>query len=239
MKTLAEQVKMFMAWQSQRDGREFSAAAMAELVARHQSDLDESERCTRQNIETLLAKGFRTTRYLVALAKAMGTSAEMLNAGLYVPISDDLVITGDLSRDLTLAHMQERDECLVNGTLQNEVRQFYENPVSADYIAYLKKRPLPKFPHKSEDSSDGSRTQAAPPTLAQALEAIDAALEPLDAQARKTAVMQLAGLETPNNAGMVAATLSAAIEYSKLKVGAKVYHFPSGLAIGQMVDGQA
>lgn len=68
-------------------------------------------------------------------------------------------------------------------------------------------------------------------TLAQALDAIDAALAPLDAQDRANAVRLLAGLETPQNAGMVAATLAAAIEYSKttrrVAPGGKIYQFPT------------
>jgi len=52
-------------------------------------------------------------------------------------------------------------------------------------------------------------------TVAQALEALDAALAPLDTQARRIAVGMLSGLESPGNNEMVAAMLSAAIESSK------------------------
>ena len=83
MKTLAEQVEAFMAWRSHADGRELSASGMAELVAKNQGELEPSKRCTRQNIETLISKKLRTTRYMVALAMAMGTTAETLQKGLY------------------------------------------------------------------------------------------------------------------------------------------------------------
>lgn len=85
MKTLAEQVKAFMAWRGQADGRDLSASAMAALVAAHQPDLEPDKRCTRQNIESLLSRDLRTPRYLVALAGAMGTTAEALQRGLYEP----------------------------------------------------------------------------------------------------------------------------------------------------------
>jgi len=56
---------------------------MAELVAKHQSDLPEKNRCGRQNIEQLLEQGFQTPRYIAALAAAMGTDVETLRSGRY------------------------------------------------------------------------------------------------------------------------------------------------------------
>lgn len=62
-------------------GKPLSAAGMAELVAAHQDHLPSSKRCKRQDIENLLKKGLSTPRYIVALASAMGTTAESLQAG--------------------------------------------------------------------------------------------------------------------------------------------------------------
>ena len=85
MKTLADQVKEFMDWRTQSDGKEFTPALMAALIAKHQMDLPAEKRCTRQNIEGLLLKGLQTPRYLVALAQSMGTTAETLRAGRFIP----------------------------------------------------------------------------------------------------------------------------------------------------------
>ena len=85
MQTLADQVTAYMRWRSETDGKEFSPSALAEAVARHQTELPAEKRCKRQNIEQLLGRGLRTTQYLVALAKAMGTTAEVLQAGRFVP----------------------------------------------------------------------------------------------------------------------------------------------------------
>lgn len=80
-KTLADQVRAYMEYR----GEGFTPAKLASDVAKHQRDLPESDRCKRQNIEQLLEKGFRTVRYLPALALAMGTTVEALSAGTFVP----------------------------------------------------------------------------------------------------------------------------------------------------------
>jgi phage repressor protein C with HTH and peptisase S24 domain len=85
MKTLAEQVKEFMEWRSAQTGKSFGPTEMASAVALHQKDVDPEKRCKRQNIESLIRKDQRTTLYLVALARAMGTSAEVLQLGKYSP----------------------------------------------------------------------------------------------------------------------------------------------------------
>ncbi len=77
-----------MEWRSASDQKAFSPADMAAAVASYQGDLDPGKRCTRQNIETLFSKNLQTPRYIVALARAMGTTAEELQAGLYNPPSD-------------------------------------------------------------------------------------------------------------------------------------------------------
>lgn len=83
MKTLRDQVKEYMDARALELGREFSPADMAREVAAHQLDLPERSRCKRQNIETLLDKESKTVRYMVALAAAMGATAEVLAAGQY------------------------------------------------------------------------------------------------------------------------------------------------------------
>lgn len=79
-KTIAQQVRAYM----EARGADYSPSDMAADVAKHQLELPARLRCKRQNIEQLLEKDFATTRYLVALASAMGTSAEILSAGRYV-----------------------------------------------------------------------------------------------------------------------------------------------------------
>lgn len=66
-------------------GTSYSPSDMAADIAKHQFDLPLRMRCKRQNIEQLLEKDFSTTRYIVALASAMGTTAEALMAGRYSP----------------------------------------------------------------------------------------------------------------------------------------------------------
>lgn len=80
-KSLAEQVRDYIAFKG--DG--FTPAKLAEAVAGYQRDLPEEKRCKRQNIESLLEKDFSTVRYIIALAKAMGTTAEALSAGVFDP----------------------------------------------------------------------------------------------------------------------------------------------------------
>lgn len=81
--TLADQVRKFM---EARDGRPaLTPTQMAALVAKQQTDLRADQRCQRQNIEQLLDKNFKAPRYMPALAKAMGTSVEVLAAGRFVP----------------------------------------------------------------------------------------------------------------------------------------------------------
>lgn len=81
--TLADQVRAFINAQ----GEGFTPAKLAEEVAKRQRDLPEGMRCKRQNIEQLLEKDFRTVRYVIALAAAMGTTAEVLAAGKFTPAS--------------------------------------------------------------------------------------------------------------------------------------------------------
>lgn len=80
--TLADQVRAFINAQ----GEGFTPAKLAEEVAKRQRDLPEGMRCKRQNIEQLLEKDFRTVRYVIALAAAMGTTAEALAAGRFDPV---------------------------------------------------------------------------------------------------------------------------------------------------------
>jgi hypothetical protein len=77
-KSLATQVKEFMASRVDSHGNSMTPAAMASLVASHQAYLPVASRCKRQDIENLLKKDFRTTRYTPALAAAMGTTVEEL-----------------------------------------------------------------------------------------------------------------------------------------------------------------
>lgn len=85
MKTLAEQVKEFMEWRSAQTSKSFGPSEMASAVALHQKNVEAKKRCKRQNIESLISKDQKTTLYLVALARAMGTSAEVLQLGKYSP----------------------------------------------------------------------------------------------------------------------------------------------------------
>lgn len=80
-KTLADQVRAYIAFQG--DG--YTPARLAADVAKLQWELPEGKRCKRQNIEQLLEGGFRTVRYLPALAAAMGTTVETLAAGTFAP----------------------------------------------------------------------------------------------------------------------------------------------------------
>lgn len=80
-KSLADQVRAYL----EHRGEGYTPAKLAMEVAKHQRDLPEADRCKRQNIEQLLEKGFRTVRYLPALALAMGTTVEALSAGTFVP----------------------------------------------------------------------------------------------------------------------------------------------------------
>ena len=80
-KSLADQVREFIAFQ----GDDYTPAKLAAEVAKHQRDLPEGNRCKRQNIEQLLESGFRTVRYMAALAAAMGTTVEALAAGQFIP----------------------------------------------------------------------------------------------------------------------------------------------------------
>lgn len=84
-KTVADQVRDFMESRQSPDGRSLSPGDVAALVASQQGDLDKDSRCKRQDIENLLKKDFKSPRYLVALARAMGTTAEALQAGVWMP----------------------------------------------------------------------------------------------------------------------------------------------------------
>lgn len=79
--TLSEQVRAYIA--ARGDG--YTPARLAADVARLQTDLPEEKRCKRQNIEQLLESDFRTVRYVIQLATAMGTTAEVLAAGRFQP----------------------------------------------------------------------------------------------------------------------------------------------------------
>ena len=80
-RSLADQVRAFLAFK----GENFTPGKLAAEVAKRQEDLPASKRCRRQNIEQLLEKNFQTVRYITALASAMGTNAETLAAGQYLP----------------------------------------------------------------------------------------------------------------------------------------------------------
>lgn len=80
-KSLADQVREYIEYR----GAGYTPSKLAADVAKLQRDLPEADRCKRQNIEQLLEKGFRTVRYLPALAAAMGTSVEDLVSGAFIP----------------------------------------------------------------------------------------------------------------------------------------------------------
>lgn len=101
-KTLAQQVRAYM----ETRGTSYSPSDMAADVAKHQPELPARMRCKRQNIEQLLEKDFSTTRYLVALASAMGTNAETLAAGRYSPTDPVLSIPEDSYIDSNKEAMQ-------------------------------------------------------------------------------------------------------------------------------------
>lgn len=85
MKSLAKQVQAYMDWRSSQSGEAFGPADMAAQVARLQPTLPVKNRCKRQNIEQLIGDGLMTPRYIVELAQAMGTTAEILKHGGYRP----------------------------------------------------------------------------------------------------------------------------------------------------------
>lgn len=68
-----------MSWRG--DG--YTPSHMAADISSWQQELPAEKRCKRQNIEQLLEKDFSTTRYMVAMAHAMGTTAEILQSGSY------------------------------------------------------------------------------------------------------------------------------------------------------------
>jgi len=79
MKTIGEQAKEF------RDHMRWNTARMAKEVG-----------TSRQNIESMEAKGDRIPRYLAQLAKTMGVSSDDLMAGRYVaPIDGNVVEIGN------------------------------------------------------------------------------------------------------------------------------------------------
>lgn len=81
MKTLAEQVRIYMRWRSESSGRDFTAADLAQEVARHEKGVASASKCKRQDIEHLLKREIKTPRYIAALAAAMGTTVEVLKTG--------------------------------------------------------------------------------------------------------------------------------------------------------------
>lgn len=68
-------------------GSDYKPSDLADDVAWHQSDLPEGKRCKRQNIEQLLdpARSIKNPHYLPELARAMGTTVEVLRSGSYTP----------------------------------------------------------------------------------------------------------------------------------------------------------
>lgn len=102
-------------------GEGFTPAKLAEEVAKRQRDLPEAKRCKRQNIEQLLEKDFRTVRYVIALAAAMGTTAEMLAAGKFnataepLPQSAQLVEVNEQGLTLLSEEDSVRIPLLANG----------------------------------------------------------------------------------------------------------------------------
>lgn len=100
MKTLAEQVRIYMLWRSESSGRDFTAADLAQEVARHQKGVDNASKCKRQDIEHLLKREIKTPRYIAALAAAMGTTVEHLKSGNF-KIDEDSEV--DLDWDPTVA----------------------------------------------------------------------------------------------------------------------------------------
>lgn len=80
-RSIADQVRAYL----KHKGEDGTPSKLAEAVAMHQRDLPLEKRCKRQNIESLLERDFRTVRYLIPLAKAMGTTAEILSSGAYEP----------------------------------------------------------------------------------------------------------------------------------------------------------
>jgi len=83
MKTLAEQVQAYIEWRTTSLGKPFSYADLAAEVARHQRGT--GRKCGRQDIENLFKKELSRPRYIVELATAMGTTAEILAKGTYTP----------------------------------------------------------------------------------------------------------------------------------------------------------
>lgn len=86
MKTLPEQVQSYIDWRTTTYGKPFTFADLAAEVARHQRGA--GRKCGRQDIENLFKKELSRPRYIVELATAMGTTAEILAKGLYAPGPD-------------------------------------------------------------------------------------------------------------------------------------------------------
>lgn len=106
--TLGEQVQAFIDW------RKINSRQMAELVQRHYRRPERP--VVRQDIEGITKGGIETPRFLVALAAAMDTSAEILAGGRYrTPDGDPpherqpMVVVPEhgSSRRLTLEEMAE------------------------------------------------------------------------------------------------------------------------------------
>lgn len=83
MKTLAEQVQAYLDWRESTLGKPFTPTDLAAEVARHQRGA--GRKCGRQDIENLIKKDLSRPRYIVELATAMGTTAEVLAKGTYAP----------------------------------------------------------------------------------------------------------------------------------------------------------
>lgn len=83
MKSLTEQVQAYIDSRTTALGKAFTFADLAAEVARHQRGT--GRKCGRQDIENLFKKDLSRPRYIVELATAMGTTAEVLAKGAYTP----------------------------------------------------------------------------------------------------------------------------------------------------------
>lgn len=109
----------------------YSHTKMAELVSNHQRDIPTKNKCKRQDIENLLKKNSATVRYQTALAAAMGTTAEVLATGRFVPNGPNethkptVAIAGNFEPQedyIRLEHLSAEPQMGDGGVVQNHVR---------------------------------------------------------------------------------------------------------------------
>lgn len=137
MKTLAEQVKEYMDWRSSQSEESFSSSDMASDVASHQAGMPKEKRCKRQNIESIFSRDLRTTQYLVALAKAMGTTAEVLQSGQFIAGGGLPAIADSTQIPLTDPNL-DSDQEKEPTPLAAKIAQLYDMIPEADQIRRTK-----------------------------------------------------------------------------------------------------